>query len=64
MIFFVVPVFCQEVNSQVYEKVQKRLKAPNVFYTFPQSMVKQVNEILKQMIAEGVIDQFTVKHSS
>ena len=27
-------------------------------------LVKQVNEILKQMIADGVIDQFTVKHSS
>ena len=27
-------------------------------------LVKQVNDILKQMIAEGLIDQYTVKHSS
>lgn len=27
-------------------------------------LVKQVNDVLKQMIADGLIDQYTVKHSS
>ncbi len=27
-------------------------------------LVKQVNDVLKQMITDGLIDQYTVKHSS
>ncbi len=45
MIFLAVPIFCQEVNRQVYEKVQKRLQQPGAFYSFPKEMVRQVNEI-------------------
>lgn len=42
-------IFSQSVNKQVYAKVQKRLKEPGVFYTFPESMVSKVNEITEKL---------------